>query len=166
MSTGAKTLRTQGNRSERRARTIHRDRIFGGQTAEEVHQQYAFPVGAKCKCGRRPMTTFRTFIELSELRKQDSHFQMLERLDPAGVHAMTVFFKDSAGAPVPYVKMNTVYACKDCTPMAEKQAAQGPSWYVVEIARGPGPERLVSMASPEATATVEDAVANMPVKEN
>jgi hypothetical protein len=159
----AKMFRPSGNRAQRRAEVIHRRKLFDGQmTAEEAHQQFALPPGAKCLgCNARPMTTFRTFIELSELRKQDELFVLMETLDRARLHSMTVFFKDSSGNPVPYVKMNTVYACKSCTPAAEKMAAKGPSWYVVEIDRGPGADKIVSRANPMAELAVERAVANM-----
>jgi hypothetical protein len=162
-------MRTQGNRKERRAEIIHKSKIFGGQTAEEVHQQYAFPPGARCfgakfGCSRRPVTTFRTFIELSELRKQDEAFVLLEKLNPQELYKSLVWFKGSDGSPVAYMKMQTTYACKDCTREGERAAAKGPSWYVVEIDRGPGTDKIVSMASPEATAAVDSAVENM--KEN
>ncbi len=125
------------------AATIHRTKLFGGRhTAEEYHQRYAFPPGAKCAgCSRPPLTRAMTFMPLDELQKRDPAFAVLAEVAPEKILAMIVQFKGSEGKPVPHVRIATVYACKSCTPTMEKSAARAPSYAVVEIHRGVGPDR-------------------------
>lgn len=149
-------------------------KLFGGRggqyTAEEYHQKYAFPKGAKCAgCGRPPLTRCFVFMPLDELRKRDPAFEILAQTAPEKILAMICQFKGADGKPVPHVRISTTYACKACTPALEKEAAKTPSFAVCELHYGPGPEKTVfgpSLFGGENTPAgedpvVEQAVANM-----
>jgi hypothetical protein len=171
------------NREARRAtkggEIIHREKLFGGKfTAEEAHAAHVFK-GQKCagieagcigKLGIGSIV-IRTFMSVKDLKARDPNgFGLLCEIDPDAVARMLVSFKGSDGRPVPYVRIATVYACKHCAAAAERAAAHGPSYAVVEIDRGPGADPIVSGYSGPTAADrvtqelVETAVSNM--KEN
>lgn len=123
-------------------RKHNRKFMNGEMTPEECHQKYAFAKGTKCAgCGRPPLSTIRVLYPLDELVKRDGNFvgTMLMK-DPEAFKKMCVETTEGI-----LVRVSTVYACKSCTPAAERAAAKGsPSWCVVEINRGPGPDKLVT----------------------
>lgn len=129
--------------------TIHRSKLFGGQkTAEEIHQQYAFPPTARCLCGRRPMTRAIVMMELKEAMKNPT-IQSLAEMAPLEfmefLQKNTVQIKTTDGkGTTPYFRVSVVYACKSCTPAMERQMAKSPSHCIVEINRGPGTDRIIS----------------------
>lgn len=135
-------------RQQRRAEIIHRRKLFDGKaTAEEVHSRYAFPPGAKCTgCGTTKglMTRFITLAPLDEMRKRDPAVEVVMKTDPQAFFKMLVPLKGASGQPEPYLRIATIYACGPCTPAAERAAAKGPSWCIVEINRGPGKDKVVS----------------------
>ena len=45
---------------------------------------------------------------------------------------------DFGDPPEPYIRVSEKVACAGCQVIAERAAARGPSWCVVEIKRGPG----------------------------
>lgn len=128
---------------------IHRTKLFGGrQTAEEVHQQHAFPPTVRCLCGRRPMTRAIVMMELKEAMKNPA-LQQIASMAPVEfmefLHKNTIQIKNSDGKGTsPYFRVSVTYACKDCTPTMEKQLARAPSHCIVEINRGPGTDKIIS----------------------
>lgn len=120
----------------------HTRKLFGGRmTAEEVHQKYAFPPGAKCNaCGRRPLTRVITMMEMAEARKNPMVEAMMA-MGPEAFMSQVVAIKGSDGKPQPYLRTGVAYACKGCTPALEKIAAKAPSHCIVEINRGPGEDK-------------------------
>ena len=88
-------------------------------------------------------------LPLDEVRKRDPDFDTLAELalvHPGAAekfHGMLVMLRGGDGQPAPHVRMTTAYACRACTPAMERVLARGPSWAVVEINRGPGPDRPV-----------------------
>lgn len=160
----------QPNRAQRRAPAIHGRKLFDGESAESVHAKVGFPPGSKCLgCGNPPGVggiTLRSFLSVSDLKKIDPNgFGVVAEMHPDKLAAMIVLMRGASGQPVPHVRISTVYACRMCAPAAEKAAARGPSYAVVDITRGPGPDNAVSgytgEADAEVTAAVERAVANM-----
>jgi len=125
--------------------TIHRRKLFNGQrTAEEIHQQYAFPINARCLCGRRPLTRAIVMMELKEAMKNAALAQ-LASVSPGDMLKQCVQIKNTDGKGTsPYFRCSVVYACKDCTPTMEKQLAKAPSHCIVEINRGPGTDKIIS----------------------
>jgi len=126
-------------------KTIHRKKLFGGrQTAEEVHQQHAFPIGATCAgCSRRPLLRAIVMMELKEALKNPAVAQ-LSQLSPEDFMKSVVQIKSSDGSPTPYYRCSVVYACKSCAREMEKQLAKAPSHCIVEINRGPGTDKIIT----------------------
>lgn len=124
---------------------IHRKKLFGGRkTAEEVHQQYAFPIGAKCAgCGRRPLIRAIVMMEMKEALKNPA-VSMMAQISPGDLFKNIVQIKNSEGKPTPYFRCSVCYACKDCSREMEKQLAKAPSHAIVEINRGPGVDKIVT----------------------
>lgn len=126
--------------------TRHRRAFMGGRmTAEQAHAQYAFPPAARCMgCGsNRPYTRAIVMLEMKEALKNPS-VSLLAQLAPEDILKQTVQIKGSDGKPRPYFRVSVVYACKTCTPAMEKQLAKAPSHAIVEINRGPSPDRIIS----------------------
>lgn len=125
---------------------IHRRKLFGGQrTAEEVHQQHAFPRGAKCAgCGRPPLIRAIVMMELKEALKNPLIAEIAEKA-PEALVQQVVQIKSTDGKSIsPYFRCSVVYACKQCGPAMEKQLAKAPSHCIVEINRGPGTDKIIS----------------------
>ena len=125
--------------------TRHTKKLFGGRkTAEEVHQQYAFPIGAKCAgCGCRPLTRAIVMMEIKEALKNPA-VALIAQASAEALFKQIVQIKNSEGKPTPYFRCAVVYACKACTPQMEKQLAKAPSHAIVEINRGPGVDKIVT----------------------
>jgi hypothetical protein len=125
---------------------IHRRKLFGGRyTAEEYHSKYAFPVGAKCQaCGAPPITRVIVMAPLSEMRRRNGALDALASCSPQSLVEQLVQIDEGDGTPKPYLRVSVVYACKQCSPALEREAAKAPSWCIVEINRGPGPDKVVT----------------------
>lgn len=130
----------------------HRKQFMGGRmTPEEAHSKFAFPVGAKCAaCQNPPLVRAIVMAPLDEMKKRDPDFEQLANLTLTNPKAAEKFFamlvqiKGADGKPTPYVRISSAYACKQCAPEMERALAKGPSWCIVEINRGPGPDKLVT----------------------
>ncbi|KKN72063.1 hypothetical protein LCGC14_0414580 [marine sediment metagenome] len=121
---------------------LHRKKLFGGlQTAEEYHSEHAFPPNARCQgCKTRGVTTrIIVYYPVDEVKKRDPAFAAISEVSPQKFLALLMQTKSG-----PMVRISTVYACKQCTPTIEKAAAKGPSWALVDINRGPGPDKAVA----------------------
>jgi hypothetical protein len=161
----------QPNRAQRRApRAIHGTRLFNGESAESIHAKFGFPPGSKCMgCGNPPGVggiTLRSFLAVPDLKRLDPDgFGIVAEMHPDKLAAMLVMMRGADGKPVPHVRISTVYACKRCAPDAERAAAKGPSYAIVDISRGPGPDKpqsgYTSVADAAVAETVARAVANM-----
>lgn len=128
----------------RPAEVIHRKKLFGGtMTAEEVHSKYAFPPNAQCTgCKTRSVITrIIVLMELQEARKRDPLMDSVMAVNPMLFNQLLVPTKYGV-----FLRVSTVYACKRCTPDAEKVAAKAPSWCIVDINRGPTPDVIISSA--------------------
>lgn len=122
---------------------IHRKKLFGGRyTAEEVHQQLAFPPGKKCGCGARPIVRAIVMMELDEAIKANPDLQVAQFTHPQEFMAAVVQIKSSDGRPKPYMRISVAYACKSCRPHMEKVLAKTPSHCIVEINNPPTPDKI------------------------
>ena len=120
----------------------HRKTLFkGNRTAEEVHQRYAFPKGAKCPCGRQPLIRF---ITMAAFKDATQHYPELLSYTPDQIMKILVTLKGVDGKPMSCIRLGIAYSCKQCGPIAEREAAKLPSWMLVEIHRGPTPDKFVS----------------------
>lgn len=117
------------------AENIHINRFMGGTISpREYHIKHAFPPGAKCKgCGQKPVITIRTYAPVKDMLKTDPMLAKLAELDPMAFMELTVqgIFKE------PMLMLACIFACPNCAPAAERAAARGPSWIIVDIDRGP-----------------------------
>ncbi len=108
----------------------------GRMTPEELHRQVG--LRAKCVgCGQPAAIRIKVLAQLEELTKRQPEFvAALAVTNPTGPCVPTV--QTIYG---PMVKISDVGACDLCRKTAEIAAARGaPSWCIVEIDRGPGPQ--------------------------
>lgn len=120
-----------------RSKNIHLKKLFGGkETAEQVHRQ---SLPGKCPCGGPPAIQIRTFMPVDEVIKNPPFAMSLAARNEGKIPC--VDFKGPGGVPRKFVRVGTVYACDSHKVEAERAAARGPSCAVVEINRGPGPDK-------------------------
>lgn len=68
--------------------------------------------------------------------------------EPNVLITLLVQLKGSDGKPEPHIRLGMTYSCKQCQPMFERALAKLPSWVLVELNRGPGPDKpIVGFAS-------------------
>ena len=122
---------------------IHRRQLFGGRTtAEEVHRSH-FPPDARCQCGSRKVAIrARTFMPLFDFLKDYAQAAMALAAQHGG-QLPCVDLRGPGNRPVKHVRLGEVYGCDGCKALLEKTLAKGPSYVVVDIQRGPGPERSI-----------------------
>ena len=75
---------------------------------------------------------------MDEMRKRDPLFDEVMAVDPAKFMALLIQTKHG-----PYVRVSTTFACKQCTPALERVVAKQPSWAIVDINKGPGPDKPI-----------------------
>lgn len=123
---------------------IHRKQFADGRmTPQEMFAATAFPLGAKCACGRPPVVQISIYMPLDEARKQG----LLD--DTEGfeheLHKMLVQIRqDRHSAPEPYITASRVFSCKSCRPLAEKVAAMAPSYCYVDRYDGPKESAIIT----------------------
>lgn len=110
---------------------IHRRPLFGGvTTAEELHAKTAFH-GARCDaCGGPPAIRIQIFIRLSDMSPTER--------TGAELAIRSGQVKPVKLATGPALLWSRVHACRLCQRGAERAAARGPSYCIVDISRGPG----------------------------
>lgn len=113
---------------------IHRKKNFGGrETAQQVHAELAW-YGERCHaCGSPPALKASVFLWLADMTVQSREAVMFEigmgRIAP---------IRTPRGMAVRWV---TKVACSTCAPALERALARKtPSWAMVELDRGPGPD--------------------------
>lgn len=119
-----------------------RKKFMDGQmTPEELHMEMGLPPGARCSlCGRPPLVKYLSYAEEAEMLKRDPRLAICRQYDPQTYAAM--LHKTRKGER--YIKLSMAFACKQCTPEADKAAAKHPDWVVVIIDRGPGVDKIVT----------------------
>jgi len=112
----------------------------GKMTPKEVFQKYELR-GRKCYgCGNpKGAILIRVFMPLNEAWKRAPEFLARASMWAAeqGVERIPTVDFGTPGNTEPYIRISEKVACADCQATAEKAAAHGPSWCVVEIKRGP-----------------------------
>jgi len=105
----------------------------GRMTPDEAHRAYG--IRKKCNsCGRPAAIRIKVLVALDELTKRQPEFVAhIAATNPDGPYVPTVPTKYG-----PMVKISDIGACDNCKRDAERAAAKGPSWVIVEIDRGPG----------------------------
>lgn len=129
--------------SKRKGPVVHIRKFDDGRrTPQEYHAQFAFKPGTKCvTCGGPPMARIRVFASVDELKARAPQFLLaIASASPFGAGQLpTVPTKYG-----PMVKVSETVFCKSCTPQAERHAARGPSWMLVEINRGPDADKMLT----------------------
>lgn len=112
---------------------IHRRKLFGGRPAAEVYAEDAWP-GARCSgCGSSHVVLrVQVFIALSDmsaqLRDRTRIELALRRVHPVRTKRGTA------------VRWSEQFACGNCRASLIRAAARGPSYAIVDIDEGPGPD--------------------------
>lgn len=116
--------------------TIHRKKLFGGRmTAQQIHAKYAWH-GRKCDgCGAPPAMRIQVFVALQDMEVKLREAMMVEIAMRRVVTKMTVL-----GTAV---RTTFVHACERCGPAAQRAAARGPSYAMVDLDVGPGPDKPI-----------------------
>lgn len=114
---------------------IHRAKLFQGRTtAMDLHRELAWG-GHRCDgCGAKDtairIQTFVLLKDMSMATRMAIEFQISIRK----LH--TAKFRDGEA-----IRTGVIHACPRCSPAAERAAAQGPSFAIVDIDRGPGEDK-------------------------
>lgn len=120
--------------NDKKSPVVHIKKFDGGRrTPDEMHRQYTYR-GKRCRtCNSdKPAIRIRVLVELQELTKRNPEFvAMIMTSNPNGVAVPTI--KTKYGA---MVKVTDEVFCDNCKVGAERAAAKGPSWALVEIDRG------------------------------
>lgn len=113
---------------------IHSEKLFQGRkTAEQIHRELAWGKNVKCEaCGAPPAARIQTFVLLTDM---SLHTQMAILFEVSQKRLHLVKFVAGQG-----VRTGVVHPCSSCLPSAERAAARGPSYAIVDIDRGPGPD--------------------------
>lgn len=111
---------------------IHRTRLFGGRPAAEVYAETAWP-GAKCTgCGGPPALRVQLFVGLQDM-EAGLRTKVLYEIAFKRIHTL----RTKRGLSI---RWSEAYACRLCAPALERVAARAPSYFLVDLERGPGPE--------------------------
>lgn len=119
---------------------IHRKKFQDG-TIDPItfHQKYAFKPGDKCiGCGAPPLIRIHTYGDYKVMMEKDPALTVLKNEKPELFYDMIMQSKWG-----PMFRISEAFACKSCSPWAEKAAAKHPDWVYVFIDRGPDPDKLV-----------------------
>lgn len=118
---------------------IHRRKLFDGRTtAAEVHARHVF-AGKKCNgCGGPPAIRIRSFVPADWLLREKPEVAM----ELAALHGGSIPCVDFTMGR--YVRVGDAFACALCRRTCEREAAKAPSYFVMQIDEGPGPEKTVS----------------------
>lgn len=115
---------------------IHRRALFGGRTtAEELHAKHAFH-GARCDaCKAPPSIRIQVFVRIVDMNPSEK-----VAVEEAIKLGMVKPVKLATGPAILYSR---VHACRMCAPAAERAAARGPSYAIVDIMRSPGADKPI-----------------------
>lgn len=128
---------------------LHMKKFAGGRmTPVEMHQRYAFPLGAKCMCGARPRFRAIVMIPIDEARKRMPGLDDIMLADPEGFMQNLVQIResktDSDKDLKTYFRLSVVYSCQRCRRDMDKALAKAPSWAIVEINEGPKDPMIIT----------------------
>ncbi len=116
------------------AQIIHRKKLFGGRDARELHHKLAWGSARCTGCGAAPAIRIQSFLCLSDM---DPAVREATKIHIALGEVHTV--QTTSG---PAVRTGEIFACHACKGEAERTAAQGPSYAMIAIDRGPGEDKI------------------------
>src|SRR5690349_3494248 len=127
---------------------IHTKKLFSGESAEDVHQRLAFPVGAACQggnCRSRPTVGAITYAPYKEASE---HYPEIAAMDANVVAHLLIRLRiDAERRGVPCVRLGKTYSCAFHRKDFERALAKLPSWILVEFQEGPKKSKFLSGAA-------------------
>jgi hypothetical protein len=116
---------------------IHSTKLFGGQvTAEELHARLAWGDAVCTGCRGRPCMRVQIFIRLVDMSP-----------DECGTANLGISLGSIKPVKLPSGHTAIVYsrafACGLCKRALERVAAKAPSYAIVDISYGPGPDKAL-----------------------
>lgn len=115
---------------------IHRRKLFGGRiTAHEIHAKYAWNNRRCDACGGPTAIRVQIFVALRDMSAAVREAVEVE-IALGRIHA-----KSTINGPA--VRTSFMHACSGCSMAAERAAARGPSFAMIDIDRGPGVDKPV-----------------------
>lgn len=111
----------------------HTKKLFGGKTAHEVHAKWGWRKPCSVpRCPGMPVIKVTSYMPAKEFREAQPHIP--DHLIVGRLVQMT------SG---PMVRVSSQLACLAHRVDLERAAAKAPSCYLIEIDRGPTPDKLV-----------------------
>jgi len=110
-------------------------KMFGGATAQEVHQKLVFGGRACGKCGAPATIRCLSFAPFKEMSERAPEVIMALAAANEGCVPMVEFTYGK------FVRIGDAYACPHCRHDLEVTASRRPSWVLVEFKEGPGADR-------------------------
>ena len=130
--------------SKRRGKVVHLKKFAGGrETPQEMHRRLGIRKNCVMCKGVPAVIRIKVFAPLAELVKRAPEYVAgIIASNPDGPYVPSI---DTTYGKM--VKVSDIGACDLCKTQAEKEAAKGPSWVLVEIDRGPGTTLSVQVPS-------------------
>lgn len=119
----------------------------GKATPDEVWRKFVLK-GRPCfGCGNpKGAIIIRVFMPLDEAWARNPELLAQMTIWAASQGVSSIPTVDFGNPPQPFIRASERVACDNCKVTAERAAARGPSWCVVEIKRGPEMNPLVRVA--------------------
>lgn len=117
-----------------------------GDTPNEAFRRGTFGNHRCTMCGGPPAIQIRVFMPVAEMQNRSPNVlgALLADCMSRGEDLPTVSLRSSPVSDAkPHLCVSNVFACDNCKALAEKAAAHGPSFAIVEISRGPDPTNRV-----------------------
>jgi hypothetical protein len=112
---------------------IHRRKFFNGElTPQQLHAELAWHKRKCGGCGGPPAMRIQSFVLLSDLQPEA---RVVVDCEIALNRLHTTKMEDG-----PAIRIGDLFACSMCSPAAERAAAKAPSYAIVWIEKGPGPD--------------------------
>lgn len=130
-----------------RNKIIHIKRLTDGKkTPQELHREIG--IRKSCNyCGGPAAIRIKILAPKDEIiKRHPEFFAMLQMSNPAGPDGALPIVQTTEG---PMLKISDIGACEHCKADAERAAARGPSWCIVEIDRGPDPTNKIAAQVPD-----------------
>lgn len=131
----------------------------GEVSAQEVHA--ALGVGKPCRgCNAPASIVLRTFVREDDLiaKRPQLAGTLLAMAAAAGMPGLVPKLPTVDMKYGKMVRVAEMAVCTRCAPEAERAAAKGPSWALVEIDRGPQDKRPIQVPAALQRAAAADAI--------
>lgn len=119
-------------------------KLFGGRTtAQDIWRQHVIGKRLCNKCQAPATMEGHLFWPVEDFeRDQPALAVQIASQHHGGIPFVS--FRSAGGVKRDFVHMPTLYACGNCAREMERMLARAPSYVVVEVRRGPGPDKIVS----------------------